>query len=211
MFRTFALVVVLLFTVAMIGCSDKQAQKVDAKVSAEPLSAPSMELDGKPVSLGGITFTPPSEWSDFGPSGMRKADYAYGPVGDDVDSATLSVYYFGPESGGSIEDNIKRWIGQMTMSDGSNAADKAERKTYQVVGMNAHMVKLAGIYNAGGMMMGGAATPKEGYLMEGIVLEAPGGNVFFKLTGPEASAQAMSSGFMAMMSQVKVDAPATAH
>ena len=211
MSRTVVMFVVLMFAAALMSCSDKDTQKAATVVPAEPLSAPSMELDGQSVSLGGITFTPPSEWRDFGPSGMRKADYAFGPVGSDVDSATLSVYYFGKESGGSVEDNIKRWIGQMTMPDGGKAADNAERKTYKVAGLNAHMVKVAGIYNAGGMMMGSAATPKEGYLMEGVVLEAPEGNVFFKLTGPEAGVEAMSHGFMAMLSQITVDTPAAAH
>ena len=34
--------------------------------------------------------------------------------------------------------------------------------------------------------MGGPSSPKEDYRLVGVVVEAPGGNVFFKLTGPEA-------------------------
>ncbi|MBD3257136.1 hypothetical protein GF377_01790 [candidate division GN15 bacterium] len=204
------LVIIGLTVLLMIGgCSKNDEQASLAAANAEPLEAASMELDGDAVTLAGVTFTPPSEWRDLGASGMRKADYTFGPVGGDNDSASLAVYYFGPDNGGGIDANIDRWIGQMTMPDGGDPSEAATRKTYEVGGMTAHHVELSGIYNvSSGPMMSGATTPKDGYLMSAVVLEAPEGNVFFKLTGPETSARGMRKGFMSMLSQVEGVEPA---
>lgn len=198
-----AICIIMASFLLTVGCgsSDNESQVSQAK----PLDAPMVSLGGAPVSLAGITFTPPQDWRDLGSGGMRKADYTFGPIGDDTDSASVAVYYFGADYGGGVDANIQRWIGQMSMPDGSNPSEAAPRSTYSINGMTAHHVELTGIYNvsAGGPMMGGPVTPKDGYLMSAVVLEAPEGNVFFKLTGPEATARAMSEAFMSMLSQVE--------
>ena len=157
-------------------------------------------LDGSPVELAGITFTPPGDWTSFRPSGMRKASYAFGPLDGDADSATATVFYFGRGSGGDIEANIQRWVGQMSPEGGSGPA--IERKQLAVGRMKVHTVEMVGTFSAGGMM-GGPTVAKTGYFMSGAVLEGPEGNVFFKLTGPEKTAREMNKGFLAMIARVK--------
>jgi len=204
--KTIMIAAVLSAVLFFGGCSsDGDAAKPDVKQARPDAAAiAAVELGGTPVSLAGITFTPPTVWKDQGPSGMRKADYTYGPTGNDTDSSTVTAFYFGPSSGGGIEANINRWIKQMTLPDGADPETAVSREESEVDGMKVHTVQLPGTYNAsmGGPMMGGNTQPKEDYFMSAVVLEAPEGNVFFKLTGPKETAAEMNIAFQAMLAGI---------
>ncbi|SYZ72585.1 conserved exported hypothetical protein [Candidatus Zixiibacteriota bacterium] len=185
----------------LLGCSsaDKGTVKGGLKVSSD------IKLDGNPATVAGVTFRPPSVWKDLGPSGMRQADYMYGPAEGDSEAANMAVFYFGATSGGAVGSNIERWIGQMSMPDGSDPHKAAKTTDFSVDGMPAHLVELNGTYNMsmGGPMMGGETVPKPNYKMAAVVLETPQGNLFFKLTGPEKTADEMAEAFKAMIMDVK--------
>jgi hypothetical protein len=170
----------------------------------DPGAAKLVVLGGNPVSAAGVTFVPPTAWTDLGPSGMRTATYIFGPLYGDKDSATLTVSYFGATSGGGVTDNIERWIKQMVLPDGKDPRTAAIQQEISVAGMTAHVVELAGTYNASvGSMMSGQMVAKPDYRMTAVVLEAPEGNLFFKLTGPLKTAQKMAEGFEALLLNVK--------
>ena len=152
------------------------------------------------ATLAGITFTPPANWSDLGNSGMRQAQYRTDPVPGDSAQGEVNVFYFGPTSGGGVEANLTRWIGQMVMPDGSDPAASAQRGTFTADGMAGHIVSLNGNYKSGGgRPMGGTTTILEGYRLVGVVLEGPQGSLFFKLTGPLATAEAMEGDLLTMV------------
>ena len=66
--------------------------------------------------------------------------------------------------------------------------------------MAGHMVTLDGSYKSGGgRPMGGGGEVLPGYRLVGVVLEGPQGSLFFKLTGPEATAKAMEGDLLAMV------------
>jgi len=212
----------ILFTLLMlfVACSGEKAeqksaddQTSQATAADEPeadegikieyhMSGIPFDLNGKPVELAGIRYVPASQWTDLGPSGMRKASYYYGPLENDKDSATMTVFYFGKDMGGSIDANLDRWIGQMTLPDGRDPHTAVIRNLHHPDGMNAHIISLQGTYNAGSMM-GGATTPKENYRLIGVVVEAPEGNGFFKLTGPEDTARIMTEAFITGIDEIK--------
>jgi len=198
--------ILLVSALAMLatGCSgDKGAGS--AKPGAMP-GAGAAALDGKPLAIAGVTFTPPGSWKDLGASGMRAGSYVYGPVKGDADSATVAVFYFGQGGGGGVAANIDRWIGQMSIPGGGDAAAAARRADLTVDGMSVHHVEVAGTYNGaamGGAMMGGGGEGRPGYFMSAVVLEAPQGNLFFKLTGPEQTAREMNAQFLAAVGAVK--------
>lgn len=200
-FLTIAIMPVILM---WAGCSsESDSGKTNNETDAAAMAK--VELGGTPVTLAGITFTPPTAWKDLGPSGMRKADYCFGPTGSDKDSATVTAFYFGPSGGGGIDANINRWIGQMKLPDGADPEKAITREEMMVDGMKVHTVQLPGIFNAsmGGPMMGGNTLPKDNYLMSAVVLEAPQGNVFFKMTGPKETATQMNVAFKAMLAGIK--------
>jgi len=152
------------------------------------------------TTVAGVTFTPPTSWQDVGPSGMRKAQYRFGPVEGDDAPAEVNVFYFGASSGGGVDANLQRWIGQMTLPDGADPQTAAARSEFTADGMAGHVIALDGTYKSGGMRpMGGGGEMMEDYRLVGVVLEGPQGSVFFKLTGPQKTAEAMEKDLMTMV------------
>lgn len=202
--KTFLLIAMSALLVA--GCSgDKGAGT--AKSGGALKGAGAAVLEGKDVSIAGVTITAPKAWKDFGPSGMRAASYAFGPVRGDADSATVTVFYFGKQGGGDIEANFDRWLGQMAMPGGGDPREFAKRDDGVADGMPFHQMAVSGTYNGaamgggmgGGMERGACA----GYFMSAAVLEGPEGNIFFKLTGPEKTAGEMNATFLAMLQSAR--------
>lgn len=156
--------------------------------------------DGGATVLAGIAVTPPAGWRDLGPSNMRAAQYRRAAIAGDNAEGEVNVFYFGPASGGGVDANLQRWINQMVLPDGRDPSTAATRSSFTADGMPGHVVALDGTYKSGGgPMSGGPTTLLEGYRLVGVVLEGPEGSVFFKLTGPAATAKAMESELMAMM------------
>ena len=149
------------------------------------------------MTVAGVTFMPPAGWQDIGPEGMRQAQYRLTPVEGDSAPGEVNVFYFGPNSGGGVEANLQRWIGQITPEAGGA---EPERGTFTANGLPGHVVSVNGSYKSGGgRPMGGDGEILPGYRLVGVVVEGPQGSVFFKLTGPLATAQTMESDLMTMV------------
>ncbi|MBK7142562.1 MAG: hypothetical protein IPH75_10825 [bacterium] len=203
--KAFRILFAVILALGLTSCGEKSGDTADSGSSGFAADA-GVKLDGQPITVANVTFTPPANWKDLGSSGMRQAVYAYGPTNGESDSATMIVFYFGPTGGGGVQDNIARWLGQMSTADGGDVSAIAKQSSFEVDGMKAHWVEVTGTYNAsmgGGGMPGGASEPKNDYLMAAAVLEGPQGNLFFKLTGPQKTAAEMVVGFKAMMAAVK--------
>src|SRR5438034_11313181 len=96
----------------------------------------------------GLTFTTPDGWRQSPPgSSMRIAEFTLPRAAGDADDAQLVVYYFGG-SGGSIDANIQRWIGQMQQPDGKAASAAPTRETRKVHGLTVTLVDVSGTYVA---------------------------------------------------------------
>ena len=134
---------------------------------------------------GGLTFTPPAGWRSSNPSSsMRVAEFTLPRAAGDADDAQLVVYYFGG-SGGSVDANIQRWIGQMQQPDGRASSAAATRETRKVNGLTVTLVDVRGTYVA--EMAPGAAEHhnQTHYRLRAGVVETPNGPYFIKLAGPE--------------------------
>jgi len=183
--------------------TNSSGKSVEVKPDYDMSGIP-FDLSGKPVTVAGITFTPAIQWEDLGPSDMRTASYTYGPLETDKDKAQLNVYFFGPGQGGTIEANVQRWIKQMALPDGSDANNGAIRYSKDVNGLTTHVLTLYGIFNEPvGGPMSQKTIPKENYRLIGVIVEAPKGNVFFKLTGPDYTAKIMVEAFITMINQIQ--------
>jgi hypothetical protein len=198
MYRLLILFAVIL---SLAACSSKEeGAKVETttQASADLASSSTYEPAPTPVTVAGVTFRPDKKWTNVGASGMRQAEFIYGPIAGEADSATMTVYYFGPTQGGNVEDNLMRWIGQMSPVEGEPV-----RTEFEVDSMKAHLVEVEGTYNSSmGGPMSGATEAHENYRMAAVVLETPQGNVFFKLTGPDKTAGEMISDFRGMLAAI---------
>lgn len=187
--RTIALVLLAL-SAALAGCRKKQPSPDVMMIPAhaetvEPVeaSAPSA-IPGGGVNVAGVAFTPPAAWKAETPtSPMRAAQYSL-PGRQGGGEASFVVYYFGKGQGGSAAENVERWEGQFADAAGRAAAGKVE--TAKANGLTITKVTCAGTYSAG-MPMGGPSAPQPGSALWGVIVEGPEGNVFLKVTGPEAT------------------------
>ncbi len=116
---------------------------------------------------------------------MRAAEWLVPRAPGDTDDAECFAITFGPGKGGSVDDNVDRWVKQFDPQTSPPA-----RTTRTVHGMNVTRVEVAGTYKA--MQMPGTAptSPHSSWRLLGAIVEAPTGTWFFKLTGPDATVKA---------------------
>ncbi len=129
----------------------------------------------------------PPRWQRRTPSTpMRAMEYRVPRTGSDAEDAECFVITFGPGQGGSIDDNIDRWVKQLEPT--SSAVERGKRT---VNGMTVTRVEVSGTYTPMAMPgMPPSGGPKPGYRLVGDIVEAPSGAWFFKMTGPDATVKA---------------------
>jgi len=155
-----------------IGCTE---QKTDSTNSNENNTV-----------LGEISFKVPEDWKSEQPkSQMRKAQYRV-PGVDGAQDAEMAVFVF-PGTGGSVQANIDRWVGQFVQPDGSDSGEKSETKKMIINNLPVTIIYLTGTYlaSASPMMMGGPKVEKTGYAMLAAIVETSKDPWFFKMVGPQ--------------------------
>lgn len=157
---------------------------------AVPTPDRSASAPGSPIDLQVLTGTLPPGWRAETPaSTMRVAQASIPAAAGDAEDASLVVFYFGPGQGGGVEENIQRWLGQITQRDGRPSSEVATRSTLDANGMNVTIVEASGAY-AGMARPGQTASAKEGQRLLGAIIDSPQGLVFLRVTGPEATVAA---------------------
>jgi hypothetical protein len=145
---------------------------------------------------GPLRWQAPESWRAVKPAGsMRLAEYHLSAE-QGGEPATLTAFYFGKGRGGSIQDNIDRWVGQFEQLSGD-----PDQSTRTVGSMKVHLVDASGTFTVGAAMGGGQA--ESGWRMRGAIVESPAGNFFFKLTGPQATVAAHDKGFETFVSSFR--------
>jgi hypothetical protein len=152
----------------------------------------SAETRAESVKVEGFTFAVPEGWKSVTPSSpMRKAqlEIARGP-----EKAEVTFFHFGADQGGSAADNVARWYAQFPGSEKNRITEHA-----QVGPVKITFAMTDGTFSSG--MPGGPTTPMEGYALCGAILETSAGNVFVKMTGPNAVVKASTEAFKKMVSE----------
>ncbi len=158
----------------------------------ESSPAPSIAVNHEEDAVG---WKVPEKWRTVpNPSTMRIATYRV-PAAPGAEEAEMSV----ARAGGSVDDNIERWVGQF------QEAAKETRAVKKVHGVKVTIVELGGTYLGGGAM-GGAPVSHTGWSLLAAIVESAGSPYFFKLTGPAATVRAARPAFDALVESV---APST--
>ncbi len=144
-------------------------------------------------SVAGLTWSVPDAWSRGNERPMRVATYSL-PGKEGV--GECAVFHF-PGTGGSVDANVTRWVRQF------EGSPQPTRTTREVAGLSVTVVELAGTYLApGGPMMKSTGT-NPGYRLFGAIVAAPGGNVFFKVTGPASTVEAHRPALESLVASVR--------
>jgi hypothetical protein len=149
------------------------------------------ELSG-PIKVGSFSFVVPEGWKQVAPSSpMRKAqlEIARGSA-----KAEVTFFLFGKEDGGTAADNVARWYAQFPGSDDKRITEHVQSGPVKIT-----FAMTEGTFSSG--MPGGPTTPMNDYALCGAILEGAEGNVFIKMTGPEAVVKASTDAFKKMVSE----------
>jgi hypothetical protein len=173
---------------------------VPLAVGALGLAHPAVQAQGgqgagRTGTAAGITWAVPDSWADSAGSSMRVATYAVEGA-EGAAAGECAVFYFGPGQGGGVDDNVQRWVRQF------KERPDPRREEQTVAGVKVTRVDIEGTYlNPGGGLMQSRGE-KPGYRLLGAIVEAPGGNVFFKLTAPGATAAAAEAAFERLLGSI---------
>ena len=168
-----------------------------ALAAAVPASAAQAKAAPRTESAGGIQWTVPARWTAGAGSAMRVATYSV-PGAKAAPAGECAVFFFGPGQGGSVDENVARWAKQF---EGAPAAQK--KAVTSAAGLRVTRAEVAGTYLAPGGPMMQSTGKRPGYRLLGAIIEAPGGNVFFKLTGEAATVAAAQPDFDALVASVR--------
>jgi hypothetical protein len=152
-------------------------------------------------SAGGVRWTAPAGWKAEAARPMRAATYSIPPAAGDTAGAECVVNFFGSGQGGAIDANIDRWKSQMHGPDGAPAPAKVDKRT--VHGIQVTVVDTTGTYSGMGGPMAPSPKTVSGYRLLGAIVEGPGGNVFFKLTGPAKTVAAQQKNFEQLIASIQ--------
>ncbi len=159
--------------VSLASCGD------DAPARRAASEEHSAARDESEDYAGGIGWRAEPPLAPHAPSSaMRAAEY----VVTDHPEATLAVFHFGPGEGGSVDDNINRWVDQFTQPDGRASRDVATITRGEAGGLPVTFVDVSGSFS--GMRGSDQTVTASSQRMLGAIVEGPEGLVFFKLTGP---------------------------
>jgi hypothetical protein len=87
--------------------------------------------------------------------------------------------------GGSVQDNIDRWLGQLEQPDGSNTRDHAVVDQHDVNGLEVTTMAATGTFLSRDPPMSGPVVRRPGYLMFAAIFPGRDAPYFLKCTGPE--------------------------
>jgi hypothetical protein len=174
----------------------RSAAILAATILALAPAALSAAPPGPAATAGGILWTLPARWTSGAGSAMRVATYAV-PAAKGAEPGECAVFFFGTGQGGGVDDNVARWAKQF------EGASAPKRTTATVAGMRVTRAEVAGAYLAPGGPMMQSTGKKTGYRLLGAIVEAPEGNVFFKLTGPAATVGAAQAEFDALVASLR--------
>ena len=156
---------------------------------------------GRTNQIGDLTYNVPDNWKEEKPSSsMRKAQFRLPGVDNSAD-AEMGVFVF-PGSGGGVQANINRWMGQFQQPDGSSSMEKADIKNFESNGLPITIIYVTGTYLQGSMM-GGETSEHKNYAMVAAIVETSTDPWFFKTIGPEKTINHWRSEFEAFTRTIK--------
>ncbi|MEL7061280.1 MAG: hypothetical protein AAGN46_14755 [Acidobacteriota bacterium] len=158
--------------------------------------ATSRTPSGPSVSASGLLFDLPAAWQQQQPSSSMRAAQAAIPGANGA--GELTVFYFGPGGGGSVEANLQRWAGQIESDAVPN------RESFEVNGLRVTWLDASGTLKASTMGVGPTEPQPDSRLFAAVV-EGGAGPWFFKATGPQATMAEAQDDFVALLQSVRAE------
>jgi hypothetical protein len=142
-------------------------------------------------------FQVPQDWVETEvQSSMRLYQVSIPSVSGENFQGDLAVF---GQIGGSIQQNIDRWVGQFSQPDGSPSGDKAKVETIQGDHYKINLLDLVGTMGSSMMSgMPGQQADKVDWRVLGAVIETDSGLWYIKVTGHRDTLEKGREGFIAL-------------
>ncbi len=114
---------------------------------------------------------------------MRIGEFVLPRADNDAEDASLVIYFFGG-TGGSVQANLDRWLGQLTQPDGRRTKDVAKMSSRLINGLSVTSFDATGTYVAEVTPGSPERFNKPGFRMRAAVVQTPDGPYFIKVVGP---------------------------
>ncbi len=122
-------------------------KKMSSALLTVALVAASVRAGGTVVKLDDLQSTAPAAWKEK-PSPFKTRLHTFIPPkaeGDDRD-AEIQVIFFGKDSGGTIQDNIKRWKTMFQPPEGKSIDEVAKQEKFKVGKVEVTTLDVQGTY-----------------------------------------------------------------
>lgn len=192
MSRYFTIAAAIFIIALCAGCTKKTG---DSKQQAEQRTVSPHAQS----AIAGIHWTVPQQWAVESERPMRVATYSVPSGVENVESGECGVFFFGTGQGGSVDDNLNRWISQF------EGGGKHQFSKKEIDGLKVTFIQISGTYLAPAGPMMQSQEKKQNYALLGAIIEAPQGLVFFKYTGPAQSVTASESDFNQLVNSAAKD------
>ncbi len=155
------------------------------------------------TTVAGLIFRAPSHWETTIPTAPTRAAQWRIPHERSKEPGEAVILYFGNGLGGDTASTIQRWQRAMTTAEGARVDGVVTEKK---LGNNLKTTEIVsyGTYTGGLSVAGAPPTLKPGFGLAGVVIEGPQGNIFIRLTGPEALVKANLAGLRQMIATAQV-------
>jgi len=165
-------------------------------------SGPLVEVEDDVLTVVGMIADLPSTWVRSQARPPRLLEFT-APGRDATEPAEVTAFFFGTGQGGSRAANIARWEGQFRSAEGNAVSADVEDTTTEG-GLECTFVELEGQYSRMG-----APAPVPDQRMLAAVVNAPSGNVFFRLVGPVATVEDHVEAFRKMILSLRPMMPSS--
>lgn len=142
---------------------------------------------GTLVELDGLRSTTPGDWKVAAPDNKFRAYQFTVPKSEgDAKDAEVVIFFFGPGSGGSSDDNIKRWKKMFQPPEGKSIDDVAKLTNFKVGKVPVDYLDIHGTYVFKNPPFDPNAKEERrpGYRMLSVFFGSENGPYFIRLTGP---------------------------
>lgn len=167
-------------------------------------AAPTSNVPAEGGADAGPTVELPLLWNDpptfvrvTPTSPMHAAQYVVPHADKDMEDAECVVMTLGRRHGGTVDENVKRWIDQF-----HPAMTTPRRMNDDINGMHVTFVEVAGTFTGNAMPSRRTlSTPagKPAWRLIGAIVQSPSGLWFFKMIGPDLTVRIASRPFEDMV------------
>jgi hypothetical protein len=174
----------LALVVLLASCSPASEPPVEEPPPPKPAPAP-------PPVAAGLAYETPKEWTSEKPTvTFGKAQWTIADKDKSEGNATL--VYFGT-MGGSIDQNVDRWRGQVRQPDGEPKTETLKAGDHSIT-----------LFDASGEIQPSTTLdPMKDSRMIGAIIETGGGNHYFKMWGPRGTVGDWRDAFVEMLKSAR--------